>query len=320
VTAEVSVINTATGPIDAGTLGVTLTHEHVVVTSPGLAHAFGDRWYDRQQVIEVGSALLRDAREQHGVTSIIDATPINLGRDVMLLEEVSRLSEVAIVPATGMYFTEEPSLRAWEPQQLGELFLTEVHEGISGTQIRPGVIKCATGPAGVTPLNETLVRAAGFAQAGSGLPVIAHADPKLRPGLQQLELMMGAGARPDRVVIGHCADTADLVYIESILREGAYVGLDRTGAFAHVNQLLPELLQRGWINQLLLSHDACTFLDFNATPWKKQCVDHRAPGATNPYTNVYRIVLPHLRAAGVAETDINTLLVDNPRRFLSGSN
>lgn len=68
------------------------------------------------------------------------------------------------------------------------------------------------------------------------------------------------------------------------------------------------LVARGYAGRLLLSHDAACHLDW---------VPEDRIRAANPrwvFTHISDDVLPALRARGVTEEQIDTMLVDNPHR------
>lgn len=111
-------VTTVTGPMKAAELGFTLMHEHIVVGSWAMRQAFPG-WMDRDAVVRSAVAALRAAREL-GVGAIVDTTPINLGRDIHLIREVSERAEMPIVATTGLFWTEEPWLEEWEAERLAE--------------------------------------------------------------------------------------------------------------------------------------------------------------------------------------------------------
>ena len=100
-------IQTATGPIDSDELGFTLTHEHVVVGSPPIRQQFPDL-HDRDAILDVAVPNLIAAREA-GVRSMVDLTPITLGRDAALIREASERSGVQIIVATGLVLVPRPA-------------------------------------------------------------------------------------------------------------------------------------------------------------------------------------------------------------------
>ena len=120
------------------------------------------------------------------------------------------------------------------------------------------------------------------------------------------------GVDLSRVVIGHSGDTADLEYLEELLERGSYLGMDRFGLYGILSfeervRTIVELCERGHVERMVLSHDAACYND-----WLPQ-----GGGAFGPwhYCHISQDVLPALRDAGLGDTEINTMLVDNPRRL-----
>ena len=94
-------ISSVLGPLDTADLGFTLSHEHVLVTSAGIQQVFPE-WIDREGTIAKAVAALREGYDE-GLRSMIELTTIDLGRDIRLLEQVSRASGINIICATGTW-------------------------------------------------------------------------------------------------------------------------------------------------------------------------------------------------------------------------
>ena len=92
-------VNTVLGPIDSADLGFTLSHEHLGTNAAGIRQTYPE-FFDREGVKEQAIAALTEAYNE-GLRTIIDVSTIDLGRDVLLMDEVSRASGVQIVCATG---------------------------------------------------------------------------------------------------------------------------------------------------------------------------------------------------------------------------
>ena len=76
-------------------------------------------------------------------------------------------------------------------------------------------------------------------------------------------------------------------------------------------QTLLALLAAGYGDRIHLSHDAACFCDF--------MVGDPAFANENPdYLLISKRVIPALLAEGVAQAQIDKLMVDNPRRFFAG--
>ena len=87
-------VNTVTGAVDVAELGATLIHEHVICSSPEFMQAFHPRWNAPEKVIPIVTERLKYIREKHDVRTIVDGTPLSLGRDLDLLKRVSEESGV----------------------------------------------------------------------------------------------------------------------------------------------------------------------------------------------------------------------------------
>lgn len=308
-------INGVLGPIETEDLGFTLMHEHVLVANTAMRQAFS-RWVNVEETIRFATEEVKAAADR-GVKTIVDLTPINLGRDIHVIRAVAEAAEMQMIAATGLYYHEEPWMNGWEVDRLVEFLIEDIEKGIQGTDIRAGIIKCATDHDGVTPANEKLLRVAARLHRATGVPISTHTDVSIGAGMAQQDIFEDEGVDLSRVVIGHCGDSEDLDYLESILKRGSVIGMDRFG----IDMMLPTdkrvatvaaLCERGWGGRMVLSHDACCHLDFMP---KDQLDEVMRP--SNPNWNFRHVpddVVPALRKAGVSEEDLRLLTVGNPRR------
>lgn len=300
------------GPLDTAELGFTLMHEHVLVASWAMRRCFPD-YLDEEALVRHAAEAL-GAAVGRGVRSLVDLTPINLGRDIGLIRRVAEATGVQIVAATGFYWTEEPWMGAWEVETLASYLIRDIEEGIEGSASKAGIIKCATDRPGVTALNEKLLQVAAHAHRRTGVPISTHTSVENRSGLAQQDVFERAGVDLSRVVIGHCGDTEDLAYLEAILRRGSTIGMDRFG----VDIILPtkqrvdtivELCRRGWAGQMVLSHDAACHIDW----FPRDMIERTVPNWN--YLHICDEVMPALRERGVSQEDLETMTVRNPRRI-----
>ena len=109
-------INGVLGPIDLDDLGFTLMHEHILIANWSMRQSFAD-WVDIPGHIRKATEEVRSAGER-GVNTIVDLTPINLGRDIHVIREVAERAEMQVIAATGLYWTEEPWIQGWEVETL----------------------------------------------------------------------------------------------------------------------------------------------------------------------------------------------------------
>jgi phosphotriesterase-related protein len=180
---KAGVVQTVLGPIDAAKLGFTLPHEHICVSSAGFWQMWPEFFGGRAAFVVKVVDKLKAAKDA-GVETIVDVTPPDIGRDIRLLEEVSRKSGVHIVACTGHWLYPSLSMSSRTVEELADFFTLEIERGIEGTGIKPGVIKVATEQE-VTPFLENALRAAARASKATGVPVTTHTYAVGRGGEKQ---------------------------------------------------------------------------------------------------------------------------------------
>jgi phosphotriesterase-related protein len=156
----------------------------------------------------------------------------------------------------------------------------------------------------------------------TGAPIMAHSMPAVQTGPRQVEIFLEEGVAPEKIQIAHCGDTADVDYIQGLLDQGVYVGLDRYGLemFLPIDQrnaTTAELLRRGQTERLMISQDFCATIDWFPEAAAQQLIDSGAIRNWS-FTLVFEEVLPWLREQGVLdEAAFDTVFVQNPARWLA---
>ena len=161
-------VQTVTGPVDAADLGRTLVHEHIRISYYG--EELDPRYsWDRAETVARAVDKMGELLDA-GFRTFVDPCPIELGRDPELYAEISARSGMRIVCTTGFYTEHLWSglpfyWRARDPEEIAELYVRELVEGIAGTGgIRAGAIKAATGVE-VTPAESRCLTGAALAAA-----------------------------------------------------------------------------------------------------------------------------------------------------------
>jgi phosphotriesterase-related protein len=306
-------IQSATGPIETDDLGFTLMHEHVAVASPVMRLQYPG-WFDREAELEHAVAKLVEAREA-GVRTIVDLTPIDLGRDAAYIRDAAERSGMQIIVATGFYY-QNPFPGGSGPgrqEDLRDLLVRDISDGIGDTGVRANVIKCATEPE-MHEVNERILRAAAQAARATGVPICTHTYPANRTGLDQARVFEDEGVDLGRVVIGHSDDAEDIEYLDEIIQSGAYCGMDRIGlqrprTSEQRADMIAALVERGYADRITLSHDSCAFI--GGIP--RALREERLPEWR--LTHIIEDVLPMLRERGVSDDDIEQMTIRNPRRI-----
>ncbi len=294
------------GPVFTKDLGFTLMHEHVFVLSAGVVENWPHIW-DRSAEIKKAINTLNEAKAA-GIDTILDLTTIDLGRDISRLMEVAKNVDLNIIVATGVWRDPPLFIRSMTAEQLAELFIHDVEEGIANTNVKAGAIKVASEPIVDQP-NKVVLEAAAIAHRKTGAPISTHTFVQHANGLAQQDVFERFGVDLGRVVIGHTGDSEDLAYVEAILKRGSYIGMDRFGLGLSTDKrarVVSEMCKRGHADKMVLSHDTSCHMGLSP------------PNPNRPWTTNYQLVhtevIPLLLNFGVTEVQIDAMTIDNPRR------
>ena len=310
-------INSVLGPLDTADLGFTLMHEHLIVAPAGVPPNFpellGDGYMDR--IVE-GLNQAKDG----GIDTVVDATTVDLGRDITVLAEASRRTGVNIIATTGWWLETPVMFTGFSADRLAHAFIREIQEGIAGTDIKAGILKAASDIPGVIPMQENILRGVARAHLQTNVPIMVHSYSPGQVGRQQLAILKEEGVDLSRVKMDHSNDTTDIEYLTWILEQGCYLGLDRypggnTSPLART-KTMKALIDAGYTDRLLPSHDwQLVWTRTEASPAFAKDRETR-----NPYGYLYikKVVFQQLREMGVPEATINKLCVDGPRNFFEG--
>jgi phosphotriesterase-related protein len=315
-------VNTARGPIDTSDLGATLMHEHVFIMTTEVMLNYPETWGD-DAAREADAVERLNKLKATGVDTIVDLTVIGLGRYIPRIARVAAATELNILVATGVYtFSDVPFCFHYlgpgaplnGPEIMTEMFVRDIEQGIADTGVRAAILKCATDEPGVTAGVERVLRAVAQAHRHTGAPISTHTHAPTRRGLQQQRIFADEGVDLSRVIIGHCGDSTDIDYLEELIANGSYIGMDRFGMdlilpFEDRVNTVARMCERGHADKMVLSHDAKCY--FDALP--EELLPTVAPNWH--YLHIHADVLPALKARGVTDEQITTMLVDNPRRI-----
>jgi phosphotriesterase-related protein len=315
-------VHTVQGPVEADELGLTLVHEHVRFRDEAVAEQWPGR-YDEQ--LELDAALLAvNGAKDRGVRTIVDPTAMFGGRDVNFMKRVADETGVRIVACTGIYSYDylPHYFENRDIDVMADHFVEDIEIGCQGTDIRAAFLKCAADAAGVTEHVEKIHRACARASLQTGAPIMAHSMPAVGTGPRQVEIFREEGVEMAKVQIAHCGDTEDVGYIEGLIEQGVYVGLDRYGLEMYLpidkrNATAAELLRRGHAERLMISQDFCATIDW-FPPEAAEVFEGQGAIRNWSMTLVFDEVVPALREAGAMDDDsFQKVFVENPKRWLT---
>ncbi len=319
-------VETVRGPVDSADLGPTYMHEHVFVLDADVEQNYPEEWGSEEDRVADAVGKLKALTAQ-GIRSIADPTVVGLGRYIPRIQRIAeQVPELHILAATGCYTYDQvpfffryrgPALAvagAEIPDPMVDLFVRDVTEGIAGTGVKAAFLKCAIDRQGMTHGVARVMRAVARAHRQTGAPITVHTHPGDRTGLSVKRLLCDEeGVDPTRVVLGHSGDTTDVDHLQALADEGFILGMDRFGinvetTFEARADTVVEMCRRGYADRMVLAHDAACHIDW---------ID---PGALAlmtqwNYLHIHDEVLPYLREQGVTESQIDTMLIEAPRRY-----
>ncbi|MBV6522445.1 MAG: Phosphotriesterase homology protein [Gemmatimonadaceae bacterium] len=331
---------TVLGPIEPAALGPTLMHEHIFIDfkapppmappptgifvlktqQPALA---GERGSGGLTDFDTQLAEIREFKKAGGGT-IVDVTNFGLTRDPEALYRVSEASDLHVVMGAGWYMKtlHPPDMNERTVEELTDILVRDITVGAQGTNIRSGIIgEVGTGNFGDKgPLTENelkSVRASARASRLTGAPILIHSFAPPDELQRALDLIEAEGVDLNHVVMGHTG-TGDVAAMKRYTDRGAYIEFDfmgqAPGAMGSSGTLeqsaeriatnIEALIDAGLTERILIAHDVCITAQL-----KKN--------GGGGFAYISTMVVPALRAKGVSDATIRTIMVENPRRVLT---
>lgn len=250
-------IITVNGPIESGCMRVTYAHEHLIVKPNSKDEKYFDYTLDDIEKIQLE---VNDFKNLNGNT-IVEMTPINYGRDVLGYKRISQNSNINIICCTGFHKEEfmPEFIRRKSDEEIFDLLIKEVNEGIEGTGIRPGVIKIGTSYNNITNNEKRIINIVSKVQIETGIPISTHCD-KGTMGVEQAEMLLENGVNPDKIILGHIDSKMDLEYAKKLCGLGVNICIDHVGRELdnedefRIN-MIQSLVNEGYADKIVLSGD-----------------------------------------------------------------
>lgn len=335
---------TVAGPVDPSRLGQTLMHEHVFVDlrrPPGFHRPGEDSPEAAEPLTLANLASVRHGRPnadndvlgdfdemlaevlafaRAGGGTMVEVSPIGLGRDPEALLRMSRASGLNVVMGGGWYTPtfHPPDMGERTVDELADVIVRDIVIGVGGTGVRSGIIgEVGAESAPLTDDELKSVRASGRASGITGAPVTFHVGGVGEEKLRVLDILEEEGVAPSNVVMGHAAEIlTDPSLADRLLARGVFVEFDFLASpgspWGHlvltsdhkIARGIADLVERGHAGQIVLGHDVCQ---------KIQLKRYGGQG----YDYIPRHFLPALRRLGVSERAIHMIMVENPARALA---
>jgi phosphotriesterase-related protein len=316
-------INSVCGKVKADSLGRTLMHEHLLVGVPGWETHTTIQAMSRPDMISLMVDRLAEAVDA-GFQSMVDPCPSDMGRDVELMREVADASGMTMICATGLYTEGLGASSYWGlkarfgadvANELSEVMIREIEEGVGSSGVQAGIIKVASGPGPLTDYEKTVFTAAAKASNATDVPITTHTFHT--EGLEQVAFLGELGVSPEKIIVGHSCGNGELQYHLNIIDSGAYVGFDQFGMTAirsdeeRIDAMM-AIVGAVDTGKIIVSHDMVICQRGKLFSGERQEMGNVTP------LHFTRKVAPKLLAAGMTQKQLDEILIENPRRYFIG--
>lgn len=304
-------IQTVRGKIEPTFLGNTLMHEHTFI----------DAWewgggLEYNSIVDDEELLVEELSIYHkaGGGGLVDLTTIGLRPNPTGLRRLAEGSNLDIIMGVGWYRESVYPKYIFEKStnQLADMVVQWFAEGAYGTDVMPGIIgEIGTERFYITPAEERVFRACARAQKEIGVAITTHTTHFGDLALEQVALLFEEGVAPERIVIGHLGERRNANDVLAVAKTGVYVEIDHVGRPASAGtqperrraQNVVDTVKAGHLEQVLISMDICA-----------NSLMHWNGG--HGYDYLLTNFVPLLLEEGLTEDEVQTILVDNPRRVL----
>lgn len=311
-------VRTVLGDIAPETLGVTYSHEHVMID--------GGRPVQMVPEFDLGDVdlMARELAEAGalGLRTVVDAMPCDAGRNAEKLAELSRRTGINIVAPTGLHHERYYGPAHWNHRltvdELADLFAADIDDGIdthdySGplvrrTGSRAGVIKVAGSEGGPSDRDRRVFEAAAEAHRRTGAPILTHCEHGTG-ALEQVRVLADHGVDLGHVALSHVDKIIDRGLHRELLSTGAYAEYDQSFRWRDgpngTLQLIAWMAEDGLDDRIVLGMDAAKrgyYRVFGGTPGLTWLLDG------------FRGMI---ETAGIDAAVFDRMLVPNPARLFA---
>ncbi len=293
----------------ADSLGRILPHEHLFVDLRG-PFVDGYAEADAGHVVERMKPYL-DEIAARGVTAFVDCAPPGVGRNVQVLREIAAATQIHIIAPTGVYKQGfiPASMLDLSAEALAERWVRELNIGMDDTDCRAGFIKIAMSNDGPTDIEVRNLQAAALASRQTGAVVASHTigEDAIR---REIDVLERAGHDLKSFIWVHAHTVTDTAVHIDAAKRGAWIEFDGVGNEQWIAQqvlldMVVTLIEAGYANQLLLSHDAGWY-----DPAQPDGIPQ--PNGIKGYTALFDRFIPAMQARGVMESIIDQITITNP--------
>jgi len=301
-------IQTITGLIPAGKLGLTLPHEHLFTDLRG-PKSQGYAQASPQHVVSVMKPYL-DEISNLGVTAFVECSTIGVGRNPDILKALAGNTSIHIIAPTGVYreaYVPE-GLKEKSAEELAEMWTADITFGIDGSDVKAGFIKMSVSDDGITATEAKNLKAAVFTSDQTGAIIASHTIGG-ELARKEMDLLESYGLDMNRFIWTHAQSESEMIYHLDAAKRGAFISIDAIGSgWTSDEDMLKytvNLIEAGYSNKVLLSHDAGWY-----DP--SQLDGQPENGGIRGYTALFKSFLPKIMEKGFGDDLIHQITILNP--------
>ena len=306
-------IMTVNGKLPVEAMGKTLVHEHIVTNFEG-TRTPNQRFDDPEEAIGIILPRLKYLKTL-GYSTLFECTPSFIGKNVELLQKLSKLSGINIVTNTGYYAAVD---KKYLPENIREMTIPsmvavwddEWKKGISDTGSRPGFIKLGVGKGALDSIEQKIFKAGMMLSNTSGMAVAVHTGDGTSIK-SQYHLARANNFDLNKLIWVHAQNGKDEERIE-MAKKGIWISLDGVSEtrIEEYLRMISVLRDESLLSRLLVSHDDGWAVGVNnGVP----ILELFGNGNKAPYRTISQILVARLYQLGFSKKQIDTLLVENPK-------
>lgn len=256
---------TVTGPMPALGLGVVDAHDHLFLSTPALP---GEQFED----LDRSTAEVREGSAS-GIGTIVDMTPIGLGRRPDMLRAVSEAAGIPIIGATGYHrdahYPEGHWVHAASVETLAERIVRDLETGMDPNDwadptaepdpARAGVIKAGASYHHVSDGERRRLEAAAIGSRRAGVAILVHTEIGTFAH-EIVSLLEEGGVPPRRIILAHMDRNPDAELHAEIAARGVSLEYDTMGRTKYrpdsaLLDLIEAMVGAGHLDRLMLGQD-----------------------------------------------------------------
>lgn len=271
--------------------------------------------------LDVLTQELREMRSAGG-ESLVELTVGGLEPDPEGLVALARSSGVQIIMGCGHYVSEyqDPANASRPVEDFAAEIVTQLTTGAWGTDVKAGIIGEIGCQSPWTDQEKNVLRGALLAQQHTGAALNVHPGRSVTQPQEVVDFVRAFGNPTSRLIVSHVDRTlfelGDLLRLadSGCMIEFDLFGWETTNYFPNPAidmpndgmrlKLIRSLLDRGHLEQILISHDICM---------RSRLCRYGGHG----YQHIFANVVPLMLRRNFSHAEVDAILVANPARLLS---